>query len=69
MAALPKKGEKVSWGTSQGKTEGTVEKIVTSATKIKGHVAKATKDHPEVLVKSSKSGKQAVHRPEELKKA
>lgn len=69
MTALPKKGEKVSWGTSQGKTEGTVEKIVTSATKVKGHVAKATKDHPEVLVKSSKTGKQAVHRPEELKKA
>ncbi len=69
MTALPKKGEKVSWGTSQGKTEGTVEKIVTSTTKIKGHVAKATKDHPEVLVKSSKSGKLAVHRPDELKKA
>ncbi len=69
MTALPKKGEKVSWGTSQGRTEGTVEKIVTSTTKIKGHVAKATKDHPEVLVKSSKSGKQAVHRPDELKKA
>ncbi len=69
MTALPKKGEKVSWGTSQGNTEGTVEKIVTSATKVKGHVAKATKDHPEVLVKSSKTGKQAVHRPEELKKA
>ena len=69
MAALPKKGDKVSWGTAQGKTEGTVEKIVTSTTKVKGHVAKATKDHPEVLVKSSKSGKEAVHRPGELKKA
>ena len=68
MAALPKKGDKVSWGTSQGKTEGVVEKIVTSTTKVKGHTAKATKDHPEVLVKSSKSGKQAVHKPEELKK-
>jgi hypothetical protein len=69
VTALPKKGDKVSWGTSQGKTEGTVERIVTSTTKVKGHVAKATKDHPEVLVKSSKSGKQAVHLPGELKKA
>ncbi len=68
MAALPKQGDKVSWGTPQGKTEGTVEKIVTSTTKVKGHTAKATKEHPEVLVKSSKSGKQAVHKPEELKK-
>ena len=68
MAALPKKGDKVSWGTAQGKTEGVVEKIVTSTTKIKGHTAKATKENPEVLVKSSKSGKPAVHKPQELKK-
>ena len=69
MAKLPKKGDEVSWGTSQGATHGTVEKVVTSETKVKGHVAKATKDEPQVLVKSAKSGKQAVHKPEELKKA
>ena len=69
MDKLPKQGDKVSWGTSQGATHGTVEKIVTSTTKIKGHTAKASKDHPEVLVKSDKSGKEAVHRPQELKKA
>ena len=68
MATLPKKGDKVSWGTTQGKTTGTVEKVVTSTTKIKGHVAKATKEHPEVLVKSDKSGKEAVHKPDALKK-
>lgn len=69
MTTMPKKGDHVSWGTSQGKTEGTVEKIVTSTTKVKSHTAKATKEHPEVMVKSSKSGKEAVHKPEELKKA
>ena len=69
MTTLPKKGDKVSWGTSQGKTQGTVEKIVTSATKVKGFTAKASKEHPEVMVKSGKSGKVAVHKPEELKKA
>lgn len=68
-AKLPKKGDKVSWGTSQGGTHGTVEKVVTSTTKVKGHVAKATKEEPQVLVKSDKSGKEAVHKPEELKKA
>ncbi len=68
MAALPKKGDKVTWGTSQGETHGTVEKVVRSETKVKGHVAKATKDAPQVLVKSDKSGKEAVHKPEELKK-
>ncbi len=68
MARMPKVGEKVRWNTSQGETRGTVEKIVTSTTKVKGHTAKATKAKPEVMVRSDKSGKQAVHKPEELKK-
>lgn len=69
MAATPKAGDKVKWGTAQGETHGTVEKIVTSTTKVKSHTAKATKEKPEVMVKSAKSGKKAVHKPEELKKA
>ena len=69
MTKLPKAGSKVKWQTSQGETTGTVEKTVTRTTRVKGHVAKATKDHPEVLVKSSKSGETAVHMPEALKKA
>ncbi len=48
MTELPKKGDKVKWETPQGETNGTVEKIVTSDTKVKGHVAKATKETPEV---------------------
>ena len=68
MAGLPKKGDKVSWKTPQGETHGTVEKVVTSTTKVKGHTAKATKGDPEVLVKSDKSGKEAVHKPDALKK-
>jgi hypothetical protein len=66
---MPKEGEKVSWNTAQGRTDGTVDKTVTSTTKIKGHTAKATQKDPQVVVKSAKSGKQAVHKPEELKKA
>ena len=69
MVETSKKGEKVSWNTSQGRTEGAVEKTVTSTTKVKGHVAKATKENPQVVVKSAKSGKQSVHKPGELKKA
>ena len=68
MAKLPKTGDKVSWGTPQGKTDGTVEKVATSDTKVKSHVAKATKEEPQVLVKSAKSGKEAVHKPEEVEK-
>ena len=67
MADL-KKGDEVKWGTSQGKTTGTVEKKVTSETKIKGHVAKASKDEPQYVVKSEKTGAKAVHKPGDLKK-
>ena len=68
MAKLPKKGDKVSWGSQQGEIHGTVEKVVTATTKVKGHTAKASREAPEVLVKSDKTGKQAVHKPEALKK-
>ncbi len=69
MTKLPKAGDKVSWGTPQGRTEGVVVKTITKTARVKGHVAKASPEHPEVVVKSSKSGKPAVHRPEHLKKA
>ena len=68
MTKLPKKGDEVTWNTAGGETRGTVEKIVTSETHVKGHTAKATKDEPQVVVKSDKSGKEAVHKPEQLKK-
>jgi hypothetical protein len=64
-----KKGDQVEWETSQGKTSGTVKKKLTSETKIKGHKVAASKDKPEYLVESQKSGKKAAHKPEALKKA
>lgn len=66
---MVKAGDKVKWGTSGGETHGTVEKKVTSETKIKSHVAKATTKDPQFVVKSDKTGAKAVHKPEELKKA
>lgn len=63
-----KKGDNVEWETSQGKTHGTVEKKLTSPAKIKGHKVAASTDNPEYLVKSDKSGKEAAHNPEALKK-
>jgi hypothetical protein len=63
-----KKGDTVEWRTSQGKTTGKVEKKVTSPTQIKGHEVKASKDNPEYLVKSEKTGAKAAHKPESLKK-
>ena len=68
MTSVPKKGDKVSWGTSQGETHGTVVKKETGTTKAGGHTAKATTKDPQYRVKSAKSGKEAVHKPDELKK-
>ena len=63
-----KKGDKVSWNTSQGRTQGRVVQKVTGTAKVKGHTAKASADDPEYKVRSDKSGKEAIHRPTELKK-
>ncbi len=68
MADDLKKGDKVEWNTSQGKTQGTVEKKLTSDTKIKSHAVKASKDDPQFLVKSEKSGNEAAHKPDALNK-
>ena len=63
-----KPGDKVKWSSSGGETHGEVEKKVTSAEKVKGHEAKATKDDPQFKVKSDKTGAEAIHKPAELKK-
>ena len=68
MAKTLKKGDKVEWETSQGKTTGNVKKKLTSPIKIKTHEVKASKENPEYLVETSKSKKLAAHRPETLKK-
>jgi hypothetical protein len=63
-----KKGDRVEWNTSQGKTVGKVERKLTSPTKIKGHKVAASKENPEYLVRSEKSGKPAAHKPARLRK-
>jgi len=63
-----KKGDRVEWNTSQGKTSGEVKQKLTSPTDIKRHHVNASKDNPEYLVESDKSGKEAAHKPESLKK-
>ena len=66
MARNLKRGDRVEWNSSGGKSVGRVEKKVTSTSRIKGHVAKASKDNPQYVVRSDKSGKKAIHRPTEL---
>jgi hypothetical protein len=67
MTKTPKPGDEVAWGTAQGETHGKVEKIVTGSARVKGHTAKASKEAPQILVMSDKTGKEAIHKPESLK--
>lgn len=68
MTTTIKTGDQVEWETSQGKTTGTVKKKLTSPMEIKGHHVAASKDNPEFLVQSGKSGGLAAHKPGSLKK-
>jgi len=63
-----RKGDKVEWETSQGTTSGAVEKKVTGETKIKGHKVKASKDNPQYVVRSDKTGAEAAHKLSALEK-
>jgi hypothetical protein len=58
----------VEWNTSQGLTHGEVTKKHTRTAKAGGHTAKASPDEPQYEVRSDKTGKKAIHKPESLKK-
>ncbi|WP_029604227.1 DUF2945 domain-containing protein [Kozakia baliensis] len=62
------KGDDVSWKTSQGETSGTVERTTTKPLKIKNNNIEASKENPKVVVKSAKTGAEAAHKPDALKK-
>lgn len=69
MTKTFKAGDTVRWNTSQGETTGKVVRKQTSPMKIKGHKVEASKDNPEYVVKSAKSGDLAAHKPEALTRA
>jgi hypothetical protein len=62
-------GDAVEWDSSGGHSKGKIVKKLTAPTKIKTHKVAASKDNPQYLVKSDKSGSEAAHKPEALKKA
>ena len=63
-----RKGDHVTWKSHGGTAEGTVEKKIMTETTAGGRKVKASKDEPQFLVKSEKSGGEAVHKPGALKK-
>ncbi|CDQ42915.1 MULTISPECIES: DUF2945 domain-containing protein [Mycolicibacterium] len=68
MSKELKKGDKVSWQSHGNTVPGTVEKKITSDTETAGRTVRASKDEPQYKVRSDKTGKDAVHKPESLKK-
>ena len=62
------KGDKVSWKSHGGEAVGEVEKKITEDTEAAGRTVRASEDDPQYLVKSEKSGGEAVHKPGALQK-
>lgn len=68
MSTSFKAGDKVQWQSSQGTVHGTVKKKLTAPTDIKGHHVAASKEAPEYLVVSDKTGAEAAHKARALTK-
>jgi hypothetical protein len=62
-------GDRVRWNTSQGETVGKVKRKLTSRTHVKGHAVDASEEEPQYLVESEKTGEEAAHKPESLRRA
>ena len=61
-------GDHVRWKSHGGTAEGTVKKKITQDTEAGGRTVRASKDDPQYLVESDKSGGEAVHKPDALEK-
>ena len=68
MAEEFSKGDRVTWKSHGGTAEGVVERKITEDTHEAGRQVRASKEEPQYLVKSDKSGGEAVHKPGALKK-
>lgn len=63
-----KPGDRVKWESSQGAVTGKVKQKLVRPTEIKGHKVAASPSNPEYLVESERTGAEAAHKPEALKK-
>lgn len=60
------KGDEVTWRSHGSTVEGKVEKKITEDTEAAGRTVRASKDEPQYLVRSDKTGREAVHKPSAL---
>jgi hypothetical protein len=61
-------GDRVSWGTSQGRTQGKVVERRTSDFQHDGQQFRASEHEPAYLVESEKTGARAAHKGSALRR-
>ncbi len=63
-----RKGDKVTWKSHGKNVTGTVEEKITDDEKTAGRQVRASKDAPQYRVTSDKTGADAVHKPDALRR-
>lgn len=63
-----KVGDRVSWDTSQGRTQGKIVEKKTKDFQLAKQQWRASEDEPMYVVESEKTGAKAAHEPSALKK-
>ena len=63
-----KKDDKVEWQSHGTTVRGAVEGKITSDTETAGRTVRASKDEPQYKVRSDKTGADAVHKPDALRR-
>ncbi|MFF5358249.1 DUF2945 domain-containing protein [Streptomyces scabiei] len=64
----PRKGDPVAWKSHGSEATGKVEKKITERTEAAGRTVEASAEDPQYLVRSDRSGRTAVHRPQALRR-
>ncbi|ALX03277.1 MULTISPECIES: DUF2945 domain-containing protein [Aeromicrobium] len=63
-----KVGDRVSWDSPQGRTQGKVVERKTKDFQLDGQQWRASEDEPKLVVESEKTGAKAAHEPSALNK-
>ena len=68
MSDTFKQGDRVEWDSHGGTAVGEVVRKITRDTEAAGRTVRASEDEPQYEVRSEKSGGNAVHKPEALRR-
>ena len=68
MAKALKRGDYVEWNSEAGRVRGVIVKKVVSDIRFKGYVHHASKDDPQYIIRSDKTGHIAIHKGRALRR-